>query len=72
MVICIQKKKKSGVHCPVTKKLEALTRPAIDHFLNIHIFCITIPASNTPSGRKSFFSTAQVLLARTLSDSPIW
>lgn len=68
MVICIQReKKKSGVHCPVTKKLEALTPPAIDRFLNRHIFCITTPASNTPSGRKkSFFSTAQVLLARTL------
>lgn len=53
MVICIQReKKKSGVHCPVTKKLEALTPPAIDRFLNRHIFCITTPASNTPSGRK--------------------
>lgn len=36
MVNCIQRKKKnkkpSGVHCPVTKKLEALAPPATDHF----------------------------------------
>lgn len=59
MVICIQREKKSGVHCPVTKKLEALTPPAIDRFLNRHIFCITTPASNTPSGRKKKASSAQ-------------
>lgn len=57
MVICIQRKKKSGVHYPVTKKLEALTPPATDSFLNIHFFCISIPASNPPSGRKKASST---------------
>lgn len=45
------------MHYPVTKKLEALTPPATDSFLNIHFFCISIPASNPPSGRKKASST---------------
>lgn len=45
------------MHYPVTKKLEALTPPATDSFPNIHFFCISIPASNPPSGRKKASST---------------
>lgn len=65
MVNCIQRKKKnkpSGVHCPVTKKLEALTPPATDHFSQCRTSSVF--ASNPPPGRRGFFDTAQVLLGK--------
>ena len=61
MVICIQrkkrKKKSSGVHCPVTKKLEALiTRymsPTHRSFLLPRWLCASIPAPDPPPRPKA-------------------
>lgn len=74
MVIYIQrKKKKPGVHCPVTKKLEALMHTHLHQtqffFPFSNLLCASIPTPNPPPKRRLLLQSASSAVKNALRQS---